>query len=68
METIGHGLTYEELAENVQVYEVGGLAIRVLGLESIILSKEQAGRDKDLAALPVLRRTLQLKRGEAEDR
>jgi len=42
--------------------------VRVLGLETIILSKEQANRgDKDRATLPILRRTLRLKqegRGE----
>jgi hypothetical protein len=36
-------------------------------LEAIILSKEQAGREKDLAALPILRRTLQLKKGRSEE-
>jgi hypothetical protein len=39
------------------------LKVRVLGLETIILSKEQANRDKDRATLHLLRRTLQMKKG-----
>jgi predicted nucleotidyltransferase len=65
LERIGDGLRYPDLVEETQIYEVGGLSLRVLRLEAIIRSKEQAGREKDLAALPVLRRTLRLKRGEA---
>ena len=36
----------------------GGLSVRVLGLPALIEMKERAGRPKDLAALPVLRATL----------
>ena len=36
----------------------GGVTIRVLGLPALIEAKERAGRPKDLAALPVLRATL----------
>ncbi len=32
-----------------------GVPVRVLPLERIIRSKEAAGRDKDLAMLPILR-------------
>jgi hypothetical protein len=42
-------------------YELSGLRVRVLALEAVIRSKEHADRDKDRAALPVLRRTLALK-------
>src|SRR5262245_3219882 len=66
LESNGAGLQYSDLVGDTQMYEVGGLSMRVLRLETIILSKEQAGRDKDLAALPVLRRTLKLKRGGSE--
>ena len=34
------------------------LQIRVLDLETLIATKEEAGRDKDLAVLPTLRATL----------
>ena len=37
-----------------------GLKIRVLPLSRVIASKQAAGREKDLMALPVLRRTLKL--------
>ncbi|HZO86166.1 MAG TPA: SMI1/KNR4 family protein [Verrucomicrobiae bacterium] len=36
--------------------------IRVLPLERVIASKRAAGREKDLAALPVLKRTLRLRK------
>jgi hypothetical protein len=62
METIGAGLSYADLAGNTRVSEVGGISVRILGLETIILSKEQANRDKDRATLPILRRTYLLKR------
>ena len=61
METIGHGLSYADLLGDTQVMEVAGVKVRVLGLETIILSKEQANRDKDRATLHVLRQTLRMK-------
>ena len=42
--------------------ELEGQRIRVLPLARVIASKRAAGRDKDLAALPVLERTLRLAR------
>lgn len=56
--TIGKGLAYQDLEDRTRDYEVGGLRVRCLTLDAIIESKEQAGRDKDRAALPILRRTL----------
>jgi len=67
MVTIGAGLSYADLIGDTQVSDVAGVQVRVLGLETVILSKEQANRDKDRATLPILRRTLRLKqegRGE----
>lgn len=61
METIGAGMSYKDLIDDTQISEVAGVKVRVLGLKTIILSKEQANRDKDRATLHVLRRTLQLK-------
>jgi len=66
METIGHGLSYADLIGDTQVMEIAGINVRVLGLETIILSKEQANREKDRATLHVLRRTLRLKQGSGE--
>lgn len=62
METIGAGLRYADLIGDTRLSEVGGINVRVLRLETIILSKEQANRDKDRATLPILQRTLRLKR------
>src|SRR6266545_4923433 len=61
MEKIGAGMSYADLIPDTQVSEVAGVNVRVLSLEKIILSKEQADRDKDRATLHVLRRTLQMK-------
>jgi hypothetical protein len=35
------------------------LTVRVLNLDMLLVLKEEAGRDKDLATLPILRRTLE---------
>src|SRR6185436_942246 len=66
METIGDGMSYADLVNNTQVSEVAGVNVRVLRLETIILSKEQANRDKDRATLHVLRQTLRMKQGSGE--
>ena len=51
--------SYETLLERtVPMRLPSGLAVRVLDLPSLIRLKEQAGRPKDLAALPALRTTL----------
>jgi len=62
--TIGDGMGYDELLDRTVEMSLGeGRAIRVLSLPALIQAKEQAGRPKDLAALPVLRATLdELKR------
>jgi hypothetical protein len=66
METIGAGMSYADLLHDTQVSEVAGVAVRVLGLKTIILSKEQANREKDRATLHVLRRTLLMRQGSGE--
>ena len=56
---VGKGLTYADLLPNSSLREISaGLFVRVLNLETLILLKEEAGRDKDLAVLPTLRATL----------
>ncbi len=55
--------TYDDISEEVVICELAGLEVRVLCLEAVIRSKEHANRDKDRAALPLLRKTLALKRG-----
>jgi hypothetical protein len=64
LDSIGDGLTYSDLAGETNLHELEGMTVHVLKLATIIRSKEAAGRDKDRAALPILRRTLQLKEAE----
>jgi hypothetical protein len=47
---------------NARRRELDGQPLRVLPLRRVIASKAAAGRDKDVAVLPVLRRTLALGR------
>src|ERR1035437_917662 len=57
--TIGSGLTYADLLPHSGEMEIaGGIRVRVLNLEKLIALKEELGREKDLAVLPILRRTL----------
>ncbi len=61
--TIGRGMGYEDLLPHSIEMEIGaGARVRVLDLQTIVALKEQLGGEKDLAVLPVLRRTLELKR------
>jgi len=48
------------------VTRLGECKLRVLPLSRVIASKEAAGRDKDLGTLPVLKRTLRLKKKLAQ--
>ncbi len=61
--SIGHGLDYSRLLPESTEMEIGGgLRVLVLNLKTIILSKEQAAREKDQATLPILRQTLKEQR------
>ncbi len=55
---VGQNEGYDDLVVNGRVLTIGGHAVRVLDLPALIRTKEAAGRDKDKAALPVLRRAL----------
>ena len=58
--TIGKGRSYQERRPNAGETEWGkGLRVRVLDLETLIAVKEEVGGEKDIAMLPVLRRTLE---------
>jgi predicted nucleotidyltransferase len=50
------------LSHSIELGISEGLRIRVLDLETLIAIKEQLGGEKDRAALPILRRTLEEKR------
>jgi len=58
--TIDQDRGYEALLDQtVELRLAGGRGIRVLSLPALIEAKERAGRPKDLAALPVLKATLE---------
>jgi predicted nucleotidyltransferase len=57
----------EEYARAKEVV-VDGLALRVLPLDRIVVSKRAAGRPKDQAQLPALEAALAVERDEAGDR
>jgi hypothetical protein len=60
--TIGRDLSYRELVPHSVELDISeGLRIRVLDLETLIAIKEELGGEKDLAVLPILRRTLEEK-------
>ena len=62
--TIGKGLAYQDLLPHSIEMSLGeDLRVRVLDLATIVALKEELGGEKDLAVLPVLRRTLEQKRG-----
>lgn len=57
---VGDSRVYEDLAGEAVSLEVDeGLSVPVLRLEALIRTKEETGRPQDLAALPVLRKTLE---------
>jgi hypothetical protein len=47
--TIGHKRSYEDLLPHSAVEEIEpGLRVRVVNLETLVATKEEAGREKDL--------------------
>jgi hypothetical protein len=66
--TIGAHRTYEDLERHAARYALEGMNVLLLELRAIIETKEQAGRSKDLLALPVLRETLRLREAERNAR
>jgi len=57
--SIGNGRRYGDLIAHSTPVDFDGLVVQVLDLETQIAVKEEAGREKDLAVLPILRRTLE---------
>jgi predicted nucleotidyltransferase len=58
--TIIGGRGYQELLPHTIELDIGnGVRVRVLDMATLIQLKEETGRDKDRAMLPVLRRTLE---------
>jgi hypothetical protein len=61
--TIGKGKGYAQLLPHSNPMEIGeGVRVPVLNLETIVALKEELAGEKDLAVLPVLRRTLEERR------
>ena len=61
--SIGHSRTYADLLPHAHQIEVAdGLRVQVLDLETLIAVKEEVASEKDLAVLPIMRRTLEEKR------
>jgi hypothetical protein len=59
---IGNGRAYADLLPNsVRIPVARNLLVRVLGLKALIEVKLETAGEKDLAALPVLRRTLEIR-------
>jgi hypothetical protein len=57
--TVGQNLGFSDLLPHSHEMNVGqGIRVRVLNLEMLISMKEQLASEKDLAMLPILRRTL----------
>jgi hypothetical protein len=52
--------SFDTESKECLVGELDGVAMRVLPLRRVIASKRAANREKDLAALPILERTLRL--------
>ena len=58
--SIGKGRRFQDLLPHAAEMTIeGGIRIRVLNLETQIAVKEEIGQEKDLAALPLLRRALE---------
>jgi hypothetical protein len=61
--TIGRDLDYAALLPHTKVLEIGDeLRAKVLDLEKLIELKQELAGEKDLAVLPILKRTLRTKR------
>ena len=57
--TIGRGRDFSSLASRSRPIDLGdGLVVRVLDLDALIDVKREVAREKDLATLPILVRTL----------
>lgn len=53
---------YRDLESDAPALALGPMSVRVLSLERLIEVKQKAGREKDMAVLPLLRATLARKR------
>jgi len=62
---IAKGRGYKELLKNTVTLKISeDLKVRLLDLQTLIETKEEAAREKDKAVLAILRRTLEEKKGK----
>jgi hypothetical protein len=54
---------YEDAIGQAQDIPFGSVTLKVLSLSQLIITKEAAGRPKDLAVIPTLRATLEMQQG-----
>ena len=52
---------YDELIRNIETYEIGGMELKVIGLDDLIRIKEHICRGKDLESLYQLRAIKQVR-------
>ncbi len=65
--TVG-GADYEDLVEHSEKIDIGlGSPVLILDLPTLISIKEQLGRDRDKAVLPILRKTLEERTRKQQD-
>jgi hypothetical protein len=61
-----HGIrSFEGVRARAATRMIGGVPILIAALDDIIASKKAAGRDRDLAVLPVLEQTRHIVNGES---
>ena len=60
--TAGDGHDFDDLIDHSVTGTIRGISFRMLDLETLIRTKEEAGRDKDRMVLPILRATMSEKR------
>ena len=60
------GVAYEDLADGAETIRWEGRELRLLSLEQLIEAKLRTGRDKDRAALPLIRHALDERRRRGE--
>ncbi len=58
--------SFEAEWKHCEIGRLEGVPLRILPLKRVIASKRAAGRDKDIAALPMLERTLRLAKRSRE--
>ena len=59
---------YEQVIGQAQDVTIGKHPVKVLSLAQLIVTKQAAGRPKDLAVLPVLKATLELQQHKTQDK